>query len=181
MMSDNKSFNLDRSVVLVGLMGAGKTSIGWRLANRLSMPFVDSDTEIERTSRRSINDFFLLYGESAFRAREQDVVKRLLEGPKQVIATGGGAFMNKNIRTNIAKHGLSVWLQAEVDILLKRVSERDDRPLLKSDNPEEVLKQLVKIRYPVYAKADILVDSGSEGHDRVVETILDKIQSHIGN
>ncbi len=161
-----------KSVVLVGLMGAGKTTVGRRLANRLDLPFVDADTEIEKAAGSSIADIFKEFGEAHFRDGEQRVIHRLLgEGP-QVLATGGGAFMNPKTREAVKEHGISVWLKADLDVLMKRVSRRSHRPLLQNDDPEGVMKRLIDERYPIYATADLKIDSKEGPHDAVVDEIV---------
>jgi len=168
-----------KSLVLVGLMGAGKTSVGRRLACQLEIPFVDADQEIELAAGCTIEDFFELYGEPAFREGEEKVIQRLLEGGPQVLATGGGAFMSESIRTYIADVGVSVWLRADLDILAKRTGRRGGRPLLNGESPEETLKKLMERRYPVYAKADIVVDTGAEGIDVTSEAIIDALDAFL--
>ena len=148
-----------RSIVLVGMMGAGKTTVGKRLANRLDVRFIDADTEIEKAASQTIPEIFAQHGEPYFRDGERRVIARLLgEGP-QVLATGGGAFMSPETRTAIAEKGISVWLQADVDLLLARVRRRSNRPLLENADPEGTLRRLVAERYPVYALADLTVTS----------------------
>jgi shikimate kinase len=164
-----------RSVVLIGMMGAGKSAIGRRLAPRLGLPFVDADVEIERAAGCSIPAFFAAHGEAAFRDGERRVIARLLSGDPIVLATGGGAFMDPETRANIARAGLSVWLKADVDTLLSRVKRRDNRPLLKQGNPRAVLDQLVAERYPVYAGADVTVEST----DAPVSVMVDKVLAAI--
>jgi shikimate kinase len=149
-----------RAIVLVGLMGAGKTKIGRRLAARLNLPFFDSDEEIESAAGETIEEIFANRGEPAFRDGERRVIARLLQGPVHVLATGGGAFMDPATRRVIAARGVSVWLRAELDVLFARVSRRANRPLLKTPNPRAVLAELIDRRYPIYAEADITIDSG---------------------
>jgi shikimate kinase len=149
-----------RSIVLVGLMGAGKTKIGRRLAARLNLPFFDSDEEIEAAAGETIEEIFANRGEAVFRDGERRVIARLLQGPIQVLSTGGGAFMDPATRRIIAARGVSVWLRAGLDVLFARVSRRSNRPLLKTPDPRAVLAELMDRRYPVYAEADITVDSG---------------------
>jgi shikimate kinase len=149
-----------RTVVLVGLMGAGKTKIGRRLAARLGLPFFDSDSEIEAAAGETIDEIFRHRGEAAFRDGERRVIARLLSQPPHVLATGGGAFMDPATRTIIARRGVSVWLRADLDVLLARVSRRNNRPLLKERDPRAVLGELIERRHPVYAEADITIDSG---------------------
>ena len=150
-----------RSIVLVGMMGAGKSSIGRRLAARLGIPFADADNEIETAAGMSIPDIFATYGEAYFRSGETRVIARLLEGGPQVLATGGGAFMDPATRRVIAARGVSVWLRADLDVLFARVSRRTNRPLLKAPDPRAVLAELIDRRYPIYAEADITIDSGN--------------------
>ena len=168
----------DRSIVLVGLMGAGKTCIGKRLANKTGLSFVDADAEIEAAADCSVEEIFARYGEQAFRDGERRVITRLLEGPRRVLATGGGAFVNPKTRENVQRHGVSVWLNADLDILVQRVSRRNDRPLLKNGNPRETLERLIEQRYPCYAEADIRVDTGNEPPDSTVEKVVDALNAH---
>ena len=150
-----------RSIVLVGLMGAGKTKIGRRLAARLGLPFFDSDEEIESAAGETIEEIFTNRGEAVFRDGERRVIARLLTGPVHVLSTGGGAFMDPGTRRVIASRGVSVWLRADLDVLFARVSRRTNRPLLKTPDPRAVLAELIDRRYPVYAEADITIDSGN--------------------
>jgi shikimate kinase len=161
-----------RSVVLVGMMGAGKSSIGRRLAERLGIGFADADAEIEAAHRMSIPDIFDTYGEAYFRAGEARVIARLLDGGPQVLATGGGAFMNADTRSAIAARGVSVWLNAELDVLMRRIKRRHNRPLLKSDDPGETLRRLIGERYPIYAQAEITVQSRDVPHEKIVDEII---------
>jgi shikimate kinase len=159
-------------IVLVGLMGAGKTSVGRRLAEKLDIPFVDADHEIESAAGKSLAEIFTDHGEAYFREGERRVIARLLENGKQVLATGGGAFMNDETRDRIKHHGVSVWLKADLDILLKRVSKRNDRPLLRNDDPAAVLKKLMDQRYPIYAEANITVESRDVQHGQMVNEVI---------
>ena len=152
--------HLSRSIVLVGLMGAGKTKIGRRLATRLHLPFFDSDEEIEAAAGETIEEIFANRGEAVFRDGERRVIGRLLQGPVHVLATGGGAFMDPATRRVIAERGVSIWLRAGLDVLFARVSRRTNRPLLKTPDPRAVLAELIDRRYPIYAEADITVNSG---------------------
>jgi shikimate kinase len=161
-----------RSVVLVGMMGAGKSSIGRRLAARLGIPFADADNEIEVAAGMSIPDIFATYGEAHFRSGETRVIARLLDGGPQVLATGGGAFMHPDTRSAIAANGISVWLNAEFDVLMRRIKRRQDRPLLKTGDPGETLRALMAERYPVYGQADITIVSREVPHDKIVEEIV---------
>ena len=172
-----KSKALRRTLVLVGLMGAGKSSIGRRLATRLGAELVDADFEIEQAAGCSIEDIFTLHGEAAFRDGERRVIKRLLKKEPHVIATGGGAFMSEETRQTIRSCGFSIWLRADIDVLLRRVQRRDDRPLLKDGDPREILEGLIAERYPIYAEADLIVDTTDAPHSTVVNEILDCIRS----
>jgi shikimate kinase len=179
MNPDKLAAELDRSIVLVGLMGAGKSAVGRRLAARLGLKFVDADAEIEKAAGCSIADIFEIHGESAFREGERRVVARLLKEPPHVLATGGGAFMDAETRERIRERGISVWLRADIELLLSRVSRRDDRPLLKQGDKREILDQLIKERHPVYAEADITVDSEDVPHDRMVDKIIAALNAHL--
>ena len=161
-----------RSLVLVGLMGCGKSSIGKRLAIRLGLPFVDADEEIERVAQKSITEIFQDHGEAFFRDRECKVITRLLAAGPQVLATGGGAFMMAETRDRIRETGLSIWLRAELSVLLRRVSKRETRPLLKGGDAEAVMRNLMDARYPVYAEADITVESRDVPHEAIIDEIL---------
>lgn len=156
-------------------MGAGKTSVGRKLAEKLDMAFVDADEEIVKAAGCSIDDIFELYGEKAFRDVEEKVIFRLLEEGPQVMATGGGAFMNPKTRALIAAASVSVWLRAELDVLVRRTRRRSGRPLLKNKDPRAALQKLIDERYPVYAEADIIVDSKDEGPDGTVRFISDAL------
>ncbi|MEH6525835.1 MAG: shikimate kinase [Sneathiella sp.] len=166
-----------RSIVLVGLMGAGKSSVGRRLAAELGLPFKDADTEIEKASNLSVAEFFEQHGEEAFRKGERQVIARLLAGPRHVLATGGGAYMDEETRSLIAEKGISVWLRAELDVLYKRCMKRNNRPLLKKGNPRDILKNLMDERYPVYGLADLTADSGEGPHEIVVGKITTALAS----
>lgn len=165
-----------RSIVLVGLMGAGKTTVGRRLAKRLDLAFVDADAEIEEAAGETIPEIFERRGEAAFRAGEQRVIARLLAGRPQVLATGGGAYMDPLTRANIAARGISIWLKADLDTLMKRVGKRGDRPLLQKGDPRATMKRLIDERYPVYAEADITIESLEGPHEAVVEEIICKLK-----
>ena len=169
-----------RSVVLIGLMGAGKTAVGRRLANRLDLPFIDADSEIEVAAGASISEIFAEHGEAYFRQGERKVIARLLENGPQVLATGGGAYMNPDTRANIKAHGLSVWLKADIKVLMKRVGRRDNRPLLAAGDPEKVMKRLMEERYPVYAEADVTVESRDVPHDVIVGAVIDALADKLG-
>jgi shikimate kinase len=161
-----------RSVVLVGMMGSGKSSIGRRLAARLAIPFVDADSEIEQAAGMTIPEIFEQHGEPYFRAGEARVIARLLDHGPQVLATGGGAFMNGDTRMAIRQKAVSIWLKAELDVLMKRIKRRTDRPLLKNGDPAATLTALMAERYPVYAEADLTVLSRDVPHESIVDEIV---------
>ena len=161
-----------RTVVLVGLMGVGKTSVGHRLAKALDLPFRDADAEIEAAAGRTITEIFAERGEAEFRAGERRVIARLLRGPPIVLATGGGAFMDAETRRLVKETAVSVWLRADIDVLVRRVKRRDTRPLLRGREPREVLERLAAERYPVYAEADLTVETNESPHDAAVTAIL---------
>lgn len=162
-----------RSVVLVGMMGAGKSSIGRRLATRLGLPFVDADTEIERAAGMTIPEIFEKHGEPYFRAGEARVIARLLDQGPQVLATGGGAIMDQRTRDLIHIKGISVWLKADLDVLTKRTKRRNDRPLA------DKMKELLPLRDPIYALSDIVVQSRDEPHDTIVDEIVTALPKHL--
>ena len=174
--ADIRTLLADRSIVLVGLMGCGKSAIGRRLAARLDLPFVDADEEIEIAHKMTISEIFAEYGEDYFRDGERRVISRILAAGPQVLATGGGAFMSPETRDNIRRRGVSVWLRAELPVLMKRVAKRDTRPLLKSPDPEGVMRGLMEKRYPVYAEADITVESREVAHEVIVGEIMDALR-----
>jgi shikimate kinase len=167
------------SIVLVGLMGAGKSCIGRRLAARLGQPFTDADAEIEAAAGCSIEEIFEHHGEAAFRDGERRVIARLLRGPRQVLATGGGAYMDPRTRAEIRDHAISVWLRADLDLLHRRTSRRDTRPLLKRGDPQEILHRLMTERYPVYAEADVTVVSNDGPPDATVERVYQGIEAYL--
>ncbi len=167
------------SVVLIGLMGAGKTAIGRRLATRLGLNFVDADTEIEQAAGKSISDIFADHGESHFRNGERRVITRLLGDGPQVLATGGGAYMNDETRKTIAEYGVSVWLKADLKVLMERVVRRDHRPLLKTKDPDAVMKRLMDERYPVYSSSNITVRSRDVPHEVIVDEIIAALARHL--
>ena len=170
-----------RSVVLVGMMGAGKSSIGRRLASRLGIPFVDADVEIEKAAGMSISEIFSTHGEPYFRAGETRVIARLLESGPQVLATGGGAFMNVDTRAAIRAKGISVWLRATVEVLNRRIKRRGDRPLLKNVDPAETLRRLMEERNPVYAGADVTVESREVPHETIVDEIIEGLRGRVAS
>ena len=165
----------NRPLVMVGMMGCGKTAVGRRLSNVLDLAFVDADDEIEKAADMSISEIFTSLGEQHFRDGERRVIARLLaEGPR-VLATGGGAFMNAETRERIKATGISIWLRADLAVLMRRVARRDNRPLLKTPDPEGRMRELIAARYPFYALADITIDSREVAHDLVVGEILAKL------
>ena len=162
-----------RSIVLVGMMGVGKSSVGRRLAARLSIPFVDADTEIENAAKMTIPEIFARHGEAYFRSGEARVIARLLESGPQVLATGGGAFMNAETHALIKAKGVSIWLNAEFDVLLRRTSKRkSDRPLLQTEDPAQTLQALLAEREPTYALADLTVQSREVPHEAIVADVM---------
>ncbi|HSZ74714.1 MAG TPA: shikimate kinase [Rhizomicrobium sp.] len=167
---------LDRTVALVGMMGAGKSSIGRRLADRLDLPFRDADTEIEAAAGCSIPEIFERFGEEEFRCGERRVIARLLTEPPMVLATGGGAFVDADTRSRIKSDAISVWIKAPVEILLARVKRREDRPLLKDGDPRETLTRLLVEREPAYSEADIAIESGDGPHVQAVERIVSALR-----
>lgn len=170
-----------RSIVLVGMMGAGKTSVGRRLAHRLGLPFVDSDDEIVAAAGMSINRFFELYSEAEFRKGERKVIARLLEQPIQVLSTGGGAYMDVETRALIQSKALSVYLKADPNILVERATRHNDRPLLKNGNPHEIMAQMLTIRAPIYAQADITIDSNNRPIDETVDQVFNSLREFVYN
>ncbi|MEE2969215.1 MAG: shikimate kinase [Pseudomonadota bacterium] len=169
---------IPRTLVLVGLMGAGKTCIGRELANRLGLPFVDADTEIETAAGCSIEDIFNMYGEVEFRAGERRVIARLMNDPVHILATGGGAFLDTKTRELVREKGISIWLRASLDLLVDRVSRRTNRPLLKDGNQREILERLMEERYPTYEQADIVVDSGREPPEITADRVVGELQNY---
>jgi len=163
---------LNRTVALVGMMGAGKSALGRRLAQRLDVPFKDADAEIEVAAGCSISEIFSRYGEASFRDGERRVIARLLDEPPHVLATGGGAFIDSETRARIKDKATSVWLNAPLELLLARTQRRDTRPLLKNGNPREILERLLVEREPLYAQADLTINSGDGPHQAAVEKIL---------
>jgi shikimate kinase len=170
-----------RSIVLVGMPGSGKSSVGRRLAVGLGLPFVDADAEIEAAAGMSISDIFAIHGEPQFRSGEARVIARLLDSGPQVLATGGGAFMNETTRASIRAKGVSVWLKAEVDVLLRRIKRRNDRPLLRTDDPAQTLTDLSAQRDPIYALADVTVDSRDVPHTAIIEEIIAGLRRHLAS
>ncbi len=177
--SDGPVLPLTRSVVLVGLMGAGKTRVGGILARMLQIPFVDSDLEIERAAGMAVADIFSSYGEPAFRDCEAKVIARLVRAPVQVIATGGGAFMNEETRAILKKEAITIWLRADIDVLLERTAHSGRRPLLLTDDPRVVLQRLMDMRYPVYAQADMTVDSNVQTPQDMARQLVEALRQYI--
>ncbi|MDB5522615.1 MAG: Shikimate kinase [Rhizobium sp.] len=170
-----------RNLVIVGLMGAGKSAIGKLVAQTLAIPFIDSDHEIERVSRMTIPELFQAYGEPEFRKLEQRVIKRLLRTGPRVLSTGGGAFMNEETRLAIRDNGLSLWLDADLDILWERVIKRDNRPLLKTENPKKTLEDLMIARYPTYALAHLKVKSRDVKKEAIASEVIAAVASTLEN
>lgn len=168
---------MDRPIVLIGLMGVGKTTVGRRLAKALGLDFRDADEEVERAAGRSVAEIFDDFGESAFRDGERKVIARLLDEPPMVIALGGGAFIDPDTRARVKAKGISVWLKADVDTLVKRVTRRDTRPLLRNGNPRDILQRLLDTRTPAYAEADIHVDASAGSHQATLEKIMQALNA----
>lgn len=169
---------IDRPIVLVGLMGAGKSCIGKRLAGHLNLPFVDADREIETAAGCSIPDIFAMHGEQAFRDGERRVIQRLLGNPVHILATGGGAFVDAGTRALVKERALSIWIRADLDLLLKRVSRRNDRPLLQNVDPRAKLAELIDLRHPFYEQADIIVDSADGPPEVTLGRVMEALHEH---
>lgn len=168
-----------RPIVLVGMMGAGKTTVGRRLAAKLGRRFIDSDQEVEKAAGMSIEDIFRLRGESDFRTGEAKVIARLLKEENAVLGTGGGAFINDDTRALIKQAAVSVWIKADFEILFARVSRRSTRPLLRTANPRETLRGLMDVRYPLYAEADVTVVSRDIPQDQVANEVINALLAHL--
>jgi len=173
------AFHLERPVVLVGLMGSGKSCVGRRLAVRLGLPFRDADAEFETAAGCTISEYFAQFGEASFREGERRVIARLLEGPPCVLATGGGAFCQPETRARIKEGAVSVWLRADLGLLLKRTIGRDHRPLLKQGDPREILAKLMASRHPLYAEADITVDTTDDPPEVTVAAVLAAVGDYL--
>jgi shikimate kinase len=167
---------IDRTVVLVGLMGAGKTTVGRRLAQALGLPFRDADHEIEQAAGATVSEIFARHGEAEFRRGERRVISRLLLEPPHILATGGGAFIDPDTRAEVKAKAISVWLRADLEVLLRRVERREDRPLLKGGDARAVLARLIDQRYPIYAEADLIVESDAGPHALTVQAVLEALR-----
>lgn len=168
-----------RTIALVGLMGAGKTTVGRRLAHALNLPFADADAAIVDAAGQSVDAIFAEHGECEFRRGERKVISRLLAGPVHVLATGGGAFIDPRTRALMKDRAISIWLKAPLDVLMKRVAKRDDRPLLKEDDPRAVMQRLMDERYPIYAEADLTIETSAGPHNSAVVAIIDALRAHL--
>ncbi len=175
------ALRLPRALVLVGLMGAGKSCIGRRLSDTLNLPFVDADTEIEAAAGCTVQEIFERHGEAAFRDGERKVIERLLDGQPQILATGGGAFMDPRTRESIRRYATSLWLRADLDLLVKRTSRRNHRPLLNKGNPRQILGALIDKRYPVYGEADIVIDSVDGPVEKTLQRAVDAIAAFLSD
>jgi shikimate kinase len=180
-MSQPPSIHLPKTAVFVGLMGAGKTSIGRRLAQLLDLPFIDADREIEEAAGCSIVEIFARHGETEFREGERRVILRLLDNPVHVLATGGGAFMDPITRQRIRERAISIWLRADLDLMFRRVSRRTDRPLLQVADPRAKLQELIEQRYPVYAEADMVVDSVDGPPEATLERVVAALTAYLAS
>lgn len=169
----------DRTIALVGLMGAGKSAVGRKVAAILDVPFIDADTEIEIAAKMTIPEIFAQYGEPEFRRLEARVIDRILETGPQLLATGGGAWMNAETRDLIRAKGVSLWLRADLDLLMSRVTRKPTRPLLQQPNPRGVMEKLMEARYPVYARADVIVDSQDTGKDAMANIVITALAEHL--
>jgi len=170
-----------RPIVLVGMMGAGKTTVGRRLAAKLGRHFVDSDEEVEKAAGMTIEDIFKAHGEADFRAGEVRVIARLLKDPDLVLGTGGGAFVNTETRALVKSSAVSVWIKADFELLFSRVQRRSNRPLLKTPNPRQTLQDLIDNRYPIYAEADVTVVSRDVPQDQVATEVIEALLTHLGD
>ncbi len=173
-------FQCDRMIVLVGMMGAGKTTVGRRLAPRIALPFFDADGEIERAAGMSISELFRLHGEESFRQGEARVIERLLDGAPKVLATGGGAVLNADTRALIAERAVSIWIKADIETIIRRATRRGTRPLLKASNPRETITRLLKERSEYYGAADIHIDSQPGPHINTVNLIVEMLGDYLG-
>ena len=176
-MTSTSSSSPSRTIVLIGMMGAGKSSVGRKLATRLGLPFFDADSEIEAAAGMTITQFFEQYGEPEFRKGERRVIARLLESPAHVLSTGGGAFMDPETRSLIRTKAVSIWLKADLNVLIDRAMRKNDRPLLQTTNPRETMQKLLATREPVYAEADIIIESDDRPVDETVERVVKEIDA----
>jgi shikimate kinase len=174
------SGRLPKTLALVGLMGAGKTAIGRRLATRLQLAFIDADHEIEQAAGCTISEYFEHHGEAAFRAGERRVIRRLMDNPTHILATGGGAFIDTDTRQLLRERSITLWLRAELDLLVARTARRNTRPLLREGDPREILQRLMSIRYPIYAEADVIVESEDVSPEETVERVLLSLEDFLG-
>ena len=179
-MTSSRPLRVPKTVALVGMMGTGKTSIGRRLAQRLGLPFVDADAEIEAAAGTTIESIFERHGEAAFRDGERRVMARLLENPVHVLATGGGAYMDPATRALIRERAISIWLRADIEMMLARVARRGNRPLLKNRDPRGVLEALIAERYPTYAEADVIVDSVDGPPEATLDRVVTALANYLG-
>lgn len=175
---DSPILKLNRTIALVGLMGVGKSTVGRRLATRLNLPFADGDHEIESAAGMTVSEIFATRGEAEFRAGEARVMKRLLEGPPIILATGGGSMMNAETRQLLKDHAVTVWMRADLDVIAERVARRDTRPLLRGRDTVQVLSELAEKRYPIYAEADLKVDVGGGSHGVALEAMLSALRTY---
>lgn len=173
------SLVLPKTLVLVGMMGAGKSSVGWRLARRLGIPFSDTDQEVEKAAGCSVADIFETWGEKAFRDAERRIIKRLLAEPTQIVSTGDGAFFDEESQKMIKENSISLWLRADPEILYERVIRRDTRPLLLEGDPKQILEEMIERRYPIYAKADLTVESNDDAHEATIERVIEALKKYI--
>ncbi|MFT6072149.1 MAG: shikimate kinase [Alphaproteobacteria bacterium] len=186
-MIDNESlihaiqhnFPKNKSIVFVGMMGAGKSTVGRRLAFQLDMDFIDTDLEIENAAQLSISEIFAHYGEAHFREIERKIVTRLLTENKGIISVGGGAFMDEALRQHIHAHGISIWLHSDFETLMKRVHNQDHRPLLAQNDPEEVMRKLIETRYPIYQKSDISIENNDLALDKTINVVLSSVYNYL--
>lgn len=168
-----------RSIVLVGMMGVGKSTVGRRLAARLRLPFVDADTEIETAAAMTIPEIFQVHGEAHFRDGEARVIARLLDGGPLVLATGGGAYLRESTRARIQASAISLWLKADLDVIMRRVRRRSDRPLLQTADPEATVARLIGERHPIYQQADLVIDSREVPHEKIVEECIAALHARL--
>jgi shikimate kinase len=179
-----KSFAVSKTsktIVLVGMMGVGKSSVGWRLAKRLGVPFFDSDREVERAAGCSVPDIYALWGEKAFKEAEQKTIKRLLDGPVHVLSTGDGSFIHQDLRQRMLESAICVWLMADLETIYRRVSHRKTRPQLLEGDSKEILKSLMEERTPIYAEAQLSISSQEEAHDLTVERVLRSLATYLAS